>query len=190
MTTIEDIEIATLKYKFDELDREIGILKHRVKTLEKMSDNVTEIPFRLVRSGAKLPSKHLTASAYDLYLTEDITIYPFTKGRLIGTGIAANFPLDLAGETHARSSINKNTDIRINMGLIDNDYTGEIFLNVDNLSWWKFYKFKKGDRIAQLKIVNIPVTEAIEVNFTKDSERGEKGFGSSGRWINYRRSFV
>lgn len=170
-----------MKRRIDDLSRENGILKQKIKNLEKIFTDVTEIPFRLVNANAKLPYKHLTGMAYDLYLTEDIIIYPWTRSKLIGTGVAVNFPINLAGETHARSSINKNTSIRVNVGLIDNDYTGEIFLNVDNLSWWRPYRLKKGDRLAQLKIVNVPVTSAVEVDYIKDTERGAKGFGSSGK---------
>lgn len=151
-----------------------------MKLQEQREDKMTDVPFRLVRDGARLPEKHLQATAYDVFLTEDVTIYPWTRGRLIPTGLAANFPAGVAAKTYARSSINKKTCIRVNTGIIDNDYTGEIWINVDNISWWKIYKFKKGDRLAQLEIHSVLPTTVTWTDEAKVTERGEKGFGSSG----------
>lgn len=139
------------------------------------------VGFRLLDRSSKLPKKNKNAIAYDLYLPKDVTIYPWTRGKLIPTGIAVNFPKGVGAKTYARSSINKNTKLRINTGLIDNDYRGEIFLNVDNLSWWRWYRFKAGERIAQLELIDILPTTAEEIYKLDDTERGSKGFGSSGR---------
>lgn len=168
------VELLT---KVKELETELN--KH-VEAMQSLYEPVT-VPFRLVRKEARQPEKHLQATAYDLFLPEDVTIYPWTRGKLIPTGVAINFPEGVAAKTWARSSTNKNTGIRVNTGIIDNDYTGEIFINVDNINWWKWYKLKKGEKIAQLEIHANLDTKLEFTTEVKETERGAKGFGSSGK---------
>jgi len=75
--------------------------------------------------------------------------------------------------------------IAVGGGVMDADYTGEIKVilrNHGNAS----EKFKAGDRIAQLIVVNIQTHDAIEIDNLEDRERGTREFGSSDigpKWI-------
>lgn len=82
-----------------------------------------------------------------------------------------------------RSSTGSKTPLRLcnSIGIIDSGYRGNIMAFVDNVSDEDF-KISKGDRLfqlchAQLKKIN----DVIIVNTLSNSERGEKGFGSSGK---------
>ena len=98
-----------------------------------------------------------------------------------GTGLAAEIPEGYVGFIFPRSSI-KNTDLilRNSVGVIDSGYRGEIrivFLDVDP----KDMDYNIGDRVAQLVMVpcfNGTVEEAEELS---SSDRGEHGFGSTGK---------
>ena len=60
-------------------------------------------------------------------------------------------------------------------GVIDNDYTGEIIVVMTSLI--EPIKIKKGKKIAQLIVSNISYPEIKKVNYLKDTERNNKGFG-------------
>lgn len=65
-------------------------------------------------------------------------------------------------------------------GLIDPGYRGELFILLYNGSTETRY-IRHGDRIAQLLLIKLPSVEMVEAPIVADSERGEKGFGSTGQ---------
>ena len=69
-------------------------------------------------------------------------------------------------------------------GVIDFSYRGELMVVLTNLSR-NWYNFKKGDRIAQMVIQEVPKFEQIELSLEEfdklETARGSEGFGSSGR---------
>jgi dUTPase len=65
-------------------------------------------------------------------------------------------------------------------GIVDEDFRGEIKVILYN-STDNVWEYKRGDRIAQGIIHVIPTVDLMEVEEIDDTERGEKGFGSSGR---------
>ena len=65
------------------------------------------------------------------------------------------------------------------VGLIDSDYQGELMVPAWNRSD-KDFEINPGDRIAQMIIVPVVQAKFKIVDNFKESERGEKGFGSSG----------
>lgn len=64
-------------------------------------------------------------------------------------------------------------------GVIDSGFTGECIVALHNHSIHPF-KYKRGDRIAQLVVVPFATITWMEVKNLGDTERGEAGFGSSG----------
>ena len=133
---------------------------------------------------AKLPTKaHATDAGYDLYadngelcVTEGFATY--------GTGIAVEIPQGYVGLVFPRSSIcNKQLSLSNSVGVIDSGYRGEIKakfrLIEDGKDNWDIYM--TGDRIAQLIIMPYPEVAFEEVDELSDSDRGEGGYGSSGR---------
>ena len=125
----------------------------------------------------------------DLYISpaynggEDIEIRPH-ESILVPTGIALNLPEGYYGEIVGRSSNNKR-GILVPTGVIDNDYTGELFVVVR--SSYPRATIKHNLAIAQLLIKPYPkiVTEQqYHPEFVRDTqykERGAKGFGSSNK---------
>lgn len=65
-------------------------------------------------------------------------------------------------------------------GVIDEDYRGEVFVLLFNLSE-NDYKVSEGDRIAQLILERIVTPEAVEVQNMDETVRGKGGFGSTGK---------
>jgi dUTP pyrophosphatase len=126
---------------------------------------------------AKLPTKaHPTDLGYDLYADETVSI-DGNSAIKIKTGIAVGFPESWGGFIKDRSSM-ASKGFAVIGGVIDQAYIGELSIVIT-------YKrgvttIQKGDKIAQL--VPIPLTNwpIVEVENLQPTDRGEKGFGSSG----------
>lgn len=97
------------------------------------------------------------------------------------TGLAVEIPEGFVGLLFPRSSIHR-TDLILpnSVGVIDSGYRGEITAIFNLPSNNKERVYNVGDRILQLVIVPIPKIELEEVQSLSDSERGTRGFGSSG----------
>lgn len=141
---------------------------------------------KLLSAAARLPTRGSEKSAgLDLYacMDEEIIIAP-GETRQVKTGISIELPKNTGGFIFARSGIAvKNGIIPANaVGVIDEDYRGEIIVALCNYSKSQF-KVKSGDRIAQLVIMPV-LYEGVEAAGAEDlseTERGSGGFGSTGR---------
>ena len=128
---------------------------------------------------ATLPTRtHTTDSGLDIYASED-TIVTHTHAVIIPTGIAINVPPGYEGTIRPRSGKSSKTNLRVILGTIDAGYNSEIGIIADTLNKSE-YLVRKGEKIAQLVIqkVELPQLEIVD-QFDTQSERGEKGFGSS-----------
>lgn len=126
---------------------------------------------------AVLPTKaHKTDAGYDLYSVEDVTIHTLQLAK-IKTGIAALIPEGYVGLIKDRSSMGSK-GIHVFAGVIDHGYNGDISVCLYNTNETKI--INKGDKIAQIVIIPILCEEVEETFELPDSERGEKGWGSSG----------
>ncbi len=118
--------------------------------------------------------------AFDLYSDETIVIPPQSLG-VVKTGISIEFTRPKGGALIlCRSSMAKN-QASIEGGVIDAGYRGEILVMIRNNSVAGHLKIVKGNKFAQM--IRIPVvTDNVKVvpELTQ-SQRGEKGFGSSGK---------
>jgi len=100
-----------------------------------------------------------------------------------GTGLAIEIPAGYVGLIFPRSS-NSKTDLYLtnHVGVVDSGYRGEIMFKFRaNPSLINAVIYQVGDRVGQLIIIPYPqieLTEAIELS---DSERGDGGFGSTGK---------
>ena len=105
-----------------------------------------------------------------------------TKTIKIGTGIKIAAPQGYATFIYPRSGFStKNEVILLNsVGVIDNDYTGEIIVCLKNISD-KPVEIALGDRIAQAVIQPVLQTEFEYVEELEATERGNGGFGSTGK---------
>ena len=128
---------------------------------------------------ATLPTRNFsTDSGLDIYASEDI-IVTHTHAVIIPTGIAVNIPAGYEGTIRPRSGKSVKTNLRVVLGTIDAGYTAEIGVIADTLDR-SSYLVQRGEKIAQLVIqrVETPQLEIVD-QFDIQSERGEKGFGSS-----------
>jgi dUTP pyrophosphatase len=99
-----------------------------------------------------------------------------------GTDIAVEIPEGYVGLLFPRSSISKTKQILANhVGVIDSGYRGEIKFRFKKLAWDNGEVYNVGDRIGQLIIIPYPQVELVEVDELSSSDRGEGGYGSTGK---------
>jgi len=123
---------------------------------------------------------HPGDAGLDLYSSECVIIHPGER-KLIPTGIAMAIPAGYAGFVQPRSglALKKGLGIVNAPGLIDSHYRGEIKIIAINMDSANPIEVTKGDKIAQLVIQKVTFAELIDVDELDDTERGDKGFGSS-----------
>lgn len=97
----------------------------------------------------------------------------------IDTGVHIELPTGTTGFIKSKSGLNVRHGL-IADGVIDVGYTGSIAVKLYNNSG-EAYSFKRGEKIAQLVILNCSCPKLQVVNELKNSERGNDGFGSTGR---------
>ncbi|MFW9893369.1 MAG: dUTP diphosphatase [Candidatus Thorarchaeota archaeon] len=119
--------------------------------------------------------------AFDLYSVIDYELRPGERFA-VPTGIAVEIPLGYEGQVRPRSGLALKEGISVlnTPGTIDSGYRGEvktIMINHNN----EPFKITKGMRISQLAIRPVPEVEFVEVEELSDTERGEGGFGSTGK---------
>lgn len=133
---------------------------------------------------AKIPQySHPGDGACDLsadFPTDYITLGPYSTVA-VPTGIKIELPPGTCALVLPRSGLSLTTPLRVANapGLIDEKYRGEIKVIIDNIGPG-VATIKKGDRLAQLMLINTVQANFQEVDTLSDSERGEKGFGSTG----------
>ena len=102
-----------------------------------------------------------------------------------GTDIALEIPEGFVGLVFPRSSIRKtHLHLSNSVGVIDSGYRGEIqatFKKVQGISNNALDNYKVGDRIMQIIIIPHPPIQFEEVEELNNTERGEGGFGSTGK---------
>ena len=133
---------------------------------------------------AQIPTRgSAQAAGYDLYayLSVPVTIYPHSTVK-IDTGIAVAIPDGFFGGIYARSGLATKQGLRPAnaTGIIDSDYRGNIIVALHN-DTDKAQLVMPGERIAQLIIQPYLPVEFAEVDELDKTERGEGGFGSTGR---------
>lgn len=131
---------------------------------------------------ALLPTKATEGSAaFDLYAYTEAPLEPGETFKY-KTGIAIEIPEGRVGLIFPRSGLSTKFGIRLSncVGVIDSDYRGEIIVALHN-DGDESYMINRGDRIAQLMIVDIPKIGIEEVAELSDTKRGIGGFGSSGK---------
>jgi dUTP pyrophosphatase len=100
-----------------------------------------------------------------------------------GTGLAFELPEGYVGLIFPRSSLsNYHLSLSNSVGVVDSGYRGEVkfrFKKTDD--HWSAKYYKVGDKIGQLIVMPFPKVELIEVEELSSSERGEGGYGSSGK---------
>ena len=148
--------------------------------------------------GAKMPFRaHDTDAGYDLFAREDFVVPPSrAKGLTFGsfgyiesevvvastshdTGVHIAIPEGYVGFIKSKSGLNVKHGLTAE-GVIDAGYTGSIVVKLYNHTA-EPYRFKKGDKITQLVVLPIFTAELEQVDSLEETERGNGGFGSTGK---------
>ena len=135
--------------------------------------------------GALSPAKaHKTDAGFDLRVPMNLDpkdlIVPAGKSLVIDTGVHMHIPCGYTGFLKSKSGLNVKFDLN-DEGVIDAGYLGSIVVKVYNHGEHD-YQFRPKDKLTQIVILPIPDVELNEVNdFGTTTERGNNGFGSSGR---------
>lgn len=129
--------------------------------------------------GAYMPTRaHDTDAGLDLYARED-QVVPARGSAVFDTGVHVELPTFSAGLIKSKSGLHINHDITSD-GVIDEGYTGSIHVKLYNHGDTD-YHVKRGDKISQLVVTYICLTIPELVDDLAATERGDNGFGSTGR---------
>ena len=153
-----------------------------------MSEEQPEVRVRVTRLenglGLPLPSGATAGSAgSDLSAAVDEpVVLPPGKVAMVPTGFAVELPPGWEAQVRPRSGLALRHGVTVlnSPGTIDSDYRGEIAVVLINHGSEPFH-IARGDRIAQMVISRVPSVEWVEAESLAESERGEGGFGSTGR---------
>lgn len=127
----------------------------------------------------RAPSNATSDSAgFDLYANQTISLRP-NDVKKIPTGLIIQVPIGTYGRIAPRSSMALK-NLWINGGVVDRDYRGEVMIICANMSK-DTYTIVKGDKVAQLICESYIHPIVSYVNELPPTERGSRGFGSSGR---------
>ena len=149
--------------------------------------------------GAKMPTRaHRADAGLDLYTPHDVEVPSLKEfaqtaadeifdfcfeteppSAEVDTGVHVKIPYGFFGDIRSKSGLLFKNSI-ITDGTIDSGYTGSIKVKLINLGT-KTVGFKAGDKIAQMVITRCELPEIFEVNEFEKTERGDNGFGSTGR---------
>ena len=146
-----------------------------------MEEAINELPV-VLDEGATMPNRaHKWDAGLDFAANEDAVIPPHGTAS-VGTGVHVGIPQGCAGILVPRSSMGFKRDMGFTngFGLIDSGYTGEVRASICN---WRDepQRIAKGERIAQLVVVPVALLEPVLVERLGETERGDGGFGSTGR---------
>lgn len=130
--------------------------------------------------GALAPTKaHMSDAGFDLYNKgEDVIIQP--GGSVIfDTGVHIEIPSGMVGFLKSKSGLNVKQGI-VSEGVIDAGYTGSIVVKLYNHGEHP-YVINSKDKISQIVFLPIPTINLRQVSSLNITERGDNGFGSSGK---------
>ena len=146
-----------------------------------------------------MPKKaHPSDAAFDLYVPEDVEL-KFGRN-VIDMGFSLEIPEEYAATIQPRSGFSakgieaividryfdeeepyeKRLDADVIRGLVDSGYRGNVGVIIKVDEYHDEMLVKKGTRIAQMQIVEVPQVELVEVEVLSEADRGEGGFGHTG----------
>lgn len=142
-----------------------------------------EINIKKLSPTAEIPttgSKY--AAGYDLYADCSEKFIKAHSTEMIGTGLALEIPEGYFGAIFARSGLASKEGLRPAncVGVVDSDYRGEVKVALHN-DTNELRTVTHGERIAQLVIMPYLPVEFNAVDELTDTDRGEGGFGSTGK---------
>lgn len=133
----------------------------------------------MLDDGAFVPTRaHKADAGLDLYAMNN-QIVPARSSAIFDTGVHIELPPDTVGFLKSKSGLNVKHGI-LSEGVIDEGYTGTIVVKLYNNSDTE-YIVNRGNKISQLVVLPVIKPELILVESLDDTDRGNNGFGSSGK---------
>lgn len=133
----------------------------------------------MLDEGAYMPTRaHSMDAGLDLYSPVDVMIKPQASA-VIDTGVHVEMPPGSVGFLKSKSGLNVKHGI-LGEGVIDAGYTGSIRVKLYNHGGDP-YCIQRGDKVTQLVILPVMLLNLEQVEMLEDTDRGENGFGSTGR---------
>ena len=143
-----------------------------------------DVRIKKMRDSAVVPTYGSEfAAGADLYAAiEEAAEIKTGETKLIPTGLAFEIPVGYAGFVYARSGLASKRGLAPanKVGVIDSDYRGEVMVALHNHGT-ESQSVEPGERIAQMVIAPFITANFILSDSLDDTERGEGGFGSTGR---------
>jgi deoxyuridine 5'-triphosphate nucleotidohydrolase len=138
------------------------------------------LKFERTHELAKLPTKnHESDTGYDVYSVEEVVI-PARGSAVVNVGLKfAYIPEGYWVKVESRSGLGFKHGISAHPGIIDNAYRGDAGIKLYNHTDTDYTVFP-GDRIAQF-VIYMNIHMSVDWGIAGQTERGEKGFGSSGK---------
>lgn len=176
------------EFSMEEMRAEVRRLIIRNKEFHslaaKLNGKVT-VGFKKVHPYAKLPTyAHEGDAGMDVYAAETVYITSY-KPTLVNTGLIAKIPAGYELQVRPRSglALKKGITVLNSPGTIDHGYLGQIgvILFWASSAFGEVMEIKAGERIAQLVLAPVTTAHIVEVDDIRQSERGEGGFGSTGK---------
>lgn len=143
-----------------------------------MEKKIIAIKFKKITNTAIMPSKERASDAgIDLYAAKTLKISANMR-EAVPTGYAVAIPKGYYGQIQERSGYSLKNTLVLKAGVIDSEYRGEIKVVFQNTGEYPV-TIEAGEKIAQLIILPIPTIQIELVEELDETERGNKGFGSS-----------
>ena len=145
---------------------------------EKMGGKMKTINIML-DDGIRMPERaHENDAGLDIFSPKRTWVFPHNSA-IIDTGVHVEIPKGYVGILKSKSGLNVKHGLT-GTGTIDAGYTGSIIVKLYNSSNQQ-YLVGEGDKIIQLVIFPIETPEPVLVDHFEETERGENGFGSTGK---------
>ena len=129
--------------------------------------------------GAIMPRReHSTDAGFDLFTPRRIVLTPHGSVT-INTGVHIQLPAGRCGVVISKSGLLTKCDI-LSTGLVDEGYRGAIHIHLINHSG-QMYTFERGEKVGQFFVTNYYSEELELVEELEETDRGNNGFGSTGR---------
>lgn len=156
------------------------VVNYLSKEVDKLKERKQKLGIKLLTPTAQIPTQAHKGDLWDVYADEDILIVD-GESKLVSTGIALEIPEGYQVRLYNRSGNPLKYGIVLSngTGCVDTKYRGELkgqFFCIKGA-----YKISKGDKIMQMELVQITDIEFEQVQELSQTDRGAKGFGSTGK---------
>jgi dUTP pyrophosphatase len=153
-----------------------GILAE-IQEMDKENEMILNI---MLDEGAIMPDRGHAADAGMDLMTPKRVVVPARGSASIDTGVHVEIPEGYFGKLESKSGLNVKHSVVSLGGVVDSGYTGSIVVKLYNLSD-EDYVFKAGDKVVQMIIQPCAYPKLCVTKIFKKTERGNGGFGSTGR---------